>query len=879
MVRVGYNIPGITDRVRLVFSQFLNVHFAGQISPEQRQHIENTQASRPVKSEGEWKQITAALSRQEKIAVIASLRVLQGLAEQGGNPILARTVGEQIQSIVSALDLHDAEAEIETLRISYQEEAHRYQHRPEVTIPLMLWPLVVDYLLRWVLLIALTETGSASFLAIVNPYFSILMLVMIYFIGRRHRKDNSALLARFGGESEIKLSYRLTSGQYTLLGFLLGSGVFISYCLKEPLHVYALIGLPVYYFLYLRAYPLGRLQENDLVLQLNRDQVTHRELDRDQNDEVLVGLETRLNSLTGRLEAYVLESALFGALTFSGFLQIMSSELVTFQSLERFADSVFSMSRSFVQLDTVGLSKGLLSLNSKEMLFCLISVESLICSVLFLGVIATRLRFSNVADRVREALNLAKAYNEKEEAAFDHGTPSQDRHVQLTERVNAQLRSTERSMEELEPVMAYMQYFRNGGILTFLVILLSSTLFITGVLGWTFLILVAATLGYFNWEQIQVNGRALALKLRIAFMSGSLGFFGLSLVPFVIGFILENVFFIKSEWLFALGWLLLGLYLFGWLLLGTHVDKEFGDIGDRDSETRLKRWRVVKAVMAFVSFTLGLGMAFKQLHLDGANALVMLSNIIFSCQLFVVGYYLSKKWWMGVMGGYLLATTFIGALFKILHFPGAQEMLSIGLVINSVLIPLLYWQRKRFHFLFIRIVFVGWFLSAMLYFRLYSTAELMVSHRTWSLSMIRDVEISTETNVDTSLAAMDLYIRRYGTKFGYNSVYKTVMASYYNGIHDMVSQAKVKNDTLLIRNALDIARMGERIEALFSYDPDYINVDLIGMEAGVWLDFNNPEKAIESLERILANHPPASVAEQVRGRIEQIRKSNPSLQQ
>ena len=58
-------------------------------------------------------------------------------------------------------------------------------------------------------------------------------------------------------------------------------------------------------------------------------------------------------------------------------------------------------------------------LMEKKSLFSLVSVETLLCSLFFLMVIAARLRFSNIIDRVNRALNIAKAYNQKEELLYE----------------------------------------------------------------------------------------------------------------------------------------------------------------------------------------------------------------------------------------------------------------------------------------------------------------------------------------------------------------------------------------------------------------------------------------------------------------------------
>ena len=173
--------------------------------------------------------------------------------------------------------------------------------------------------------------------------------------------------------------------------------------------------------------------------------------------------------------------------------------------MDRFAQEVRQTSQAFVNFEWAGFFAGLDGLGTDKSLFCLVSVETLVCSIFFLAVIASRLQFSDVADRVREALNLAKAYNVKEEVLLDKDglTGKADERLRLINlKVNEQLARAVQTTEELKPVMQYMQYFRNAGIVVFLILLVNSSLFITGVLGWAFAMLGLGTWLYFKRNSI-----------------------------------------------------------------------------------------------------------------------------------------------------------------------------------------------------------------------------------------------------------------------------------------------------------------------------------------------------------------------------------------
>jgi hypothetical protein len=666
----------------------------------------------------------------------------------------------------------------------------------------------------------------------------------------------------------------LSTAQYTWLAFFIATSVYIAYLLPEQLHWFALVGFSFYYFLYIRFFSTGRINENDLVRQLAQDEQKLSTLNRDENDEVIVGLETKLNSLTGRLEAYVLESALFGALTFSGFLQIMSSELVTFDALEKFVNATFEASRAVIYFDVAGLGAAASSLNNKVSLFCIISVESLLCSVFFLAVIASRLRFSNVADKVRAAINLAKVYNEKEEAFYNEEDFSEKRStrlVVLNAKVNEQLRETVAAMREVDPIITYMQYFRNAGIVVFLIILLSSTLFITNIVGWAILALLFATLLYFNRESIGRFFNVSYLNLRIKFSQNSSWFLAAALAPFLFASAIRDGLLLSgAHFLVAFGYLTTGLYIFLWLMLAAHVDNEFGEI-EVDQERR-RRWKVVKGMLAVLILAYTAAMAMKYLHVSGANAMILISLGWMSILLYFVGYYLAKIRWLGIVTGGLLATTTMGILFKSLHLPGANEMLLIAILTQAILTPIVLWQRKKFHILFVKFTTAAFLTGLIALSGIFIRYTVMISHRTWDAEEILEVMHSNlETDFARSLEKSNWYINEYGARPGFENVYAELVRQYRDYCWEKVGRAKTTDSTAL-NQALVAARQSNKIQSLFRYNFQLIETADIGLEADILLQMRQREEARRSLERILNENPPEEVREIIGRKIKGIDK-------
>ncbi len=872
-------LPG---RLKLYFSQFLSFHFSETLSTDQIQYIENKKASLPFANNEEIADAVRDFKVEEKVWVVAAMMILKSEAEAIDDRVFSHKLEVVIKNITGLFGLKDEGPQILTEKKRLEEEALKFQNRKLILVPVSIRLLALDFSLRWVVLFYFGYFKSAESVLIVSNvlFIPLIIVTLAYFIGGNYRRRNHQLLERYGGEENFRIEFRISTSRYSWLALFLAAGVFIGYLLGDQLQVFGLAGLTLYYFVCIRFFLVGKIDENDLVKQMEGDEQNLQTLNRDENDEVIVALETKLNSLTGRLEAYVLESALFGALTFSGFLQIISSELVTFEALERFAAALFDASLSIISFDDPGFWTAAAKLDNKVSLFCLVSVESLICSVFFLAVIASRLRFSNVADRVRTAINLAQVYNAKEEAFYQEEDVSEKKSARLAAlnaKVNGQLQATVEAMREVEPVMTYMQYFRNAGILVFLLILLSSTLFITTVVGWVFLALVLATLLYFNRQAISLSFKVGYLNLRIQFSRRSTWFMMASIMPFIIGLILRDVLFWKGARAFvAFGYLSAGANIFLWLLLAAHVDDEFGEIEKTDSR-RMGRWKFVKNAFAGLIFLYCLGMSMKYLRLAGANEMVMISLSTLAWLLYFVGYYLSKIRWLGIASGGMLATFSHGILFKTLHLPGGDEMLLIGIVTLGLLVPLMFWQRKRFHVLFLKFCVSAFLLLGIFFSRMLTRLDIAISHRTWDIGKIMDVVDFNERDIKGSMERTNWYVHQYGIRTGYQNVYNDLTRQYYRyGNEEVLYDNDIKDSTTL-PNALLLARQLNQIEGMFGYDPGLVQFEFLDLESNILLRMNRKEEALESVQRILATNPPKEVGDFLLEKVKEIESGKNAL--
>jgi len=114
----------------------------------------------------------------------------------------------------------------------------------------------------------------------------------------------------------------------------------------------------------------------------------------------------------------------------------------------------------------------------------------------------------------------------------------------------------------------------------------------------------------------------------------------------------------------------------------------------------MKNKMYIFGIVLLILFTIGA--IFKINHLPGAGIMISVSLILFSlvfCPMALVDTYRAerKHAFIYVIGGITIAINFVGALFKIMHWPGAGIMLTIGIIIPFILFlpAYLIYQGKR----------------------------------------------------------------------------------------------------------------------------------------------------------------------------------------
>lgn len=227
---------------------------------------------------------------------------------------------------------------------------------------------------------------------------------------------------------------------------------------------------------------LSELLESDL--QTNKlNEIDNNPID--TNDTEILEIEGEVRNLMNRVEAYILESVMFGALTFSGFLTIIASDTdrLNYVSMRRFGYNIVEFMLDLIVFEFKRLEEYHIFSTEPEHLLVLIMFQTVLCALFFLMVIAARLKFSKTAEQIDNTVRLARSYNDKEEEVYilklqaPHNTLLDKRLIVLNRKISQLVLQAADLIQEVKPVIAYMSFLRNMGVLFFLFIIITSLLF------------------------------------------------------------------------------------------------------------------------------------------------------------------------------------------------------------------------------------------------------------------------------------------------------------------------------------------------------------------------------------------------------------------
>ncbi|MCU0391942.1 MAG: hypothetical protein MUE81_12555 [Thermoflexibacter sp.] len=215
----------------------------------------------------------------------------------------------------------------------------------------------------------------------------------------------------------------------------------------------------------------------------------------DANDIAIVEMEGEIRNLQNRVEAYILESVMFGALTFSGFLTLLASDKdrLDYELMLIFGDSIKRILIDILLLkfdfSNPAYQIFMDASDDRRFLVVWIMFVTLLSSMFFLLVIASRLKFSQIIENVDNSIRLARAYNDKEEEVFmlhlefEDKARLKNRLEVLSKKIALQITMATDLLKEVKPIIYYMSIFRNLGVIFFLGIIIIGLLFYSQVLA------------------------------------------------------------------------------------------------------------------------------------------------------------------------------------------------------------------------------------------------------------------------------------------------------------------------------------------------------------------------------------------------------------
>jgi hypothetical protein len=237
----------------------------------------------------------------------------------------------------------------------------------------------------------------------------------------------------------------------------------------------------------------------------------------DENDRLLTRLQTELADLTRKVESYTIESTLIGAISFSGFLTIVTTDKGDIRVAHN------SIQRLLTVLSHLGTQSGrssaeiLIHYPSESAILSVAAFNALVCSMFFMGVIIARLRFNATIGAANFSTQMAANFNAKEEELVTHrllsGNPETTPaiHVQRLERLRSQISTyldeARVEVDQMRPIISYMTAFRTLGLLAFLATLVTSALWFGPKLSVCFALIALVTFVYPSMDALIRDGR------------------------------------------------------------------------------------------------------------------------------------------------------------------------------------------------------------------------------------------------------------------------------------------------------------------------------------------------------------------------------------
>ncbi|MBX0313310.1 hypothetical protein [Planococcus glaciei] len=301
--------------------------------------------------------------------------------------------------------------------------------------------------------------------------------------------------------SRIEERPSYSTGAAFITVFFIFSAAYITFSLLEDLDIFFRVFISIFVFILYGMYvliinegslkkPLSQIDRysnstdfSAMAKQLSKQTGNETDL----NDVQLVKLEGMLQYTNDRVNSYILESALFSGLAFAGFITLITSEKLYLTDITNLISSLKGLFGFLIVFDFSSFW-GQLGVFTQDDLFIIILIESLFCTLAFISVIASRLRFSDILEEIEISVKMARSFNDKEEEVVllnleRNKKLYQNRILVLNQRIEQEIDIANKKLDSIKPILDSIRFIRSFGMLFFFSMIFTSALLINPLLA------------------------------------------------------------------------------------------------------------------------------------------------------------------------------------------------------------------------------------------------------------------------------------------------------------------------------------------------------------------------------------------------------------
>jgi hypothetical protein len=649
-------------------------------------------------------------NEEEKIEILELIHLFLQLLKNEKEVIFVTKLESelnQINQIISEPDKLKIDLKVQEWLTNKAEDKFYFKIKLDGTLIIVLF----DFFIRWISLWFFKNKsdhpliGSLGFFTTSQFLIIPICVIAIAYIRDKITEKKTNFIFSQLGRTDLKIINRQSPWNYLISFMILITGILIALITLEISKDDYNFVLPTFTLLYgsyllilISFFSKKKPSIAQIINQLdkiNSNQVKTN-LDHHENDEEIIELDVSLRSANDKMEAYVLEAALFGALAFSGFLQLISSNNISIESLGAFSANFYSLFEGFVNFSSDKIFVALNQLLSKDGILSLMSFLTLFCSVFFLAVIASRLRFNDLSDSIDKSLQLSKIYNDKEENLISlNGGKTNESSNLITKMIRKHLIKGNLSLEQTLPIMEFMRFFRTLGIFTFFVIIVTGGLFVSIQLSLVLAFIMFISFLFFKLKSIVQFIKNKTTQFQEFYFKIESKVFYFILISVSLCFILRS--FEINENL-AGGIIVLSFFIiFLHYILSLFIpekleDEEISDsifVSGNRNKIVLKKFYKISLSIIF------LGLMLKIMHFKGANLLFFVGTLLLAIY-FVIGQKTkNNNKVLGIIYRTSFSLVILGGMFFVMHWPGAGFLRLITIICLIICLILLFIYKNQ----------------------------------------------------------------------------------------------------------------------------------------------------------------------------------------